>query len=97
MEITKLAISIQEIELIKLIRKHGKQQVLDIISREYTGIDLDTEILLELVLLDIKQWNNHDLLRTCVSKCTQELEYKLLYLLLENIIELIQGDSAGQV
>ncbi len=97
MEITKLAISIQEIELIKLIRKHGKQQVLDIISREYTGIDLDTEILLELVLLDIKQWNNCDLLRTCVSKCTQELEYKLLYLLLENIIELIQGDSAGQV
>ncbi len=89
-ELTDLVLSMQEIQLADILQ-HVDNPV-ELISREYTGIDLETEIIIELIIKDISTTRSRsqhllkttfEFLRECPSA------KKLTYLILENIIDLL--------
>lgn len=126
--LTDIAIASQEIELLDILTSHANfehadndKNIVDMISREYTGIDSETDMVISCILHDIQHWYSSrlNLSRTTKQKkihsgigakgpsdgkvvvdlshtvfiLTNKLDYsykKLVYLVLENIIQLIK-------
>lgn len=104
LNLTDIAIETQEIELESILKEYGIKKytpgAIDIISREYTGIDAETDLIISCILHDIHAWTQAAMNRGVKSsgkllKTTNKLSVsykKYIYLVLENIIELLKSE-----
>jgi hypothetical protein len=104
LNLTDIAIETQEIELESILKEYRIKKyipgAIDIISREYTGIDEETDIIISCILHDIQGWIQAIPTRSAnlsgkLLKSTNKLPAsykKYIYLVLENIIELLKSE-----
>ena len=93
-DLTDIVISIQEIELLNIVKSQSVDSVWNVISREYTGIDSETDTVISCVLQDISNYNPRSKRLLNTTNMLPVHYKKLVYLILENIINLLTGHES---